>query len=59
MRVLARDGAEHAERGGDRVAAALDGEPDDVLGIEVASGSGANDAPALCSMPWSTGRIER
>ena len=35
VRVLARDGAEHAERGGHRVAPTLDGELDDVLRIEV------------------------
>jgi hypothetical protein len=32
--VLARDAAEHAERRGDAVAAALDGQPDDVLRVE-------------------------
>ncbi len=35
MRVLARDRSQDAERGGDGVAAALDGEPDDVLRIEI------------------------
>jgi hypothetical protein len=41
-----------------RVAAALDGELHDVLGVEVRSGSWRSDAPAECSMPWSTGRME-
>ena len=58
VRVFPRNRAEDAERGGHCVAAALDREPDDVLGIEVA-GFGAKDAPAECSIPWSTGRIER
>ena len=35
VRVFARDGAEHAEGGGDGVAAAFDGEFDDVFGIEI------------------------
>ena len=35
VRVLARDGAEHAQRRGHRVAAALDRELDDAVGIEV------------------------
>ena len=51
------DRAEHAEGGGDRVAAALDGELHDVLGSKYA-GLGANEAAAECSMPWSTGRID-
>ena len=49
--------AQHAEGRGDGVAAALDRELDDVLRIEVL-GFGANEAPAECSMPWSTGRID-
>ena len=56
--VLPRDRAEHAERRRDGVAAALDRELHDVLGIEDTSGFGANDAPAECSMPWSTGKID-
>ena len=35
VRVLARDRAQHAEGGRDRVAAAFDGELDDVLRVEV------------------------
>ena len=49
--------AEHAERRGHRVAAALDRELDDVRGSKY-FGFGANDAAAECSMPWSTGRID-
>jgi len=50
VRVPARDDAEDAERRGDRVAAALNRELDDVLRVEEI-GFGANDAPAECSMP--------
>ena len=50
VRVLPRHRAEHAQRRRDRVAATLDRQLDDVLGVEV-RGLGANDAPAECSMP--------
>ncbi len=35
VRVLARDGTQHAERGGDGVAAALDGQLDDIFAVEI------------------------
>ena len=54
---LRRDRAEHAERRGDGVAAALDRQLDDVLGVEV-DRVGREAGAAECSMPWSTGRIE-
>ena len=55
--VLAGHRAEHAQRGGDGVAAAFDRQLHDVLGIEII-GFLAKLAPAECSMPWSTGRMD-
>ena len=49
MRVLARD-RPNTPSVRNRVAAALDGEFHDVLGIEL-TWFGANEAPAECSMP--------
>ena len=50
VRVFAGDRAQHAKGRGHGVAAALDGELDDIFGVEILR-IRRKDAPAECSMP--------
>jgi hypothetical protein len=56
--ILARHHTQNAQSSSNGITTAFKGEFNDVFWIEVA-GIWAKEAPAECSIPWSTGRIER
>jgi len=56
--VFARNTAQYTQRGGNSIAACCNRQFDNVFRVKVI-GLGAKEAPAECSIPWSTGRMER